>query len=76
MAEVIKVNAIAVQELDPEEEFPEGIPTTENGIISSRFYKMEEIPHSVLEMLFEQNPEYVMKNRPDWIKEHHPELLN
>jgi len=41
-----------------------------DGIVSCEFVKAEDLPEDVLEMLFEQSPEWVTEHRPDWVKKH------
>lgn len=47
-----------------------------NGIVSCKFYKLDEIPDDDLAIVFENDPDWVMELRPDWVQRFHPHLLN
>lgn len=63
---------LGVTELD--EEVPDTIPA--DGVISSEFVLFKDLSDDVLEMIYENDPQWVMEKRPDYIQRIHPNKVN
>lgn len=46
-----------------------------DGVLASRAIPISELSDELLELLFEQNPNWVCEHRPDWVRIRHPEKL-